>query len=78
MTTLDHLGPSPTGLSALRVIPIAKPGVAGISFALAITDEVEASVRKNATSQGLLAGTAMRLQPDPSIWRLIDHLKTKR
>jgi hypothetical protein len=48
------------GSHALRVIPISKPGVTGFSYAVVNTNDQEAAVRKNAASQGLLAGTPMR------------------
>jgi hypothetical protein len=59
------------------VIPISKPGVTGLSNAVVSTDDQEVAVRKNADSQGLFAGTAMRLQPNPDFWSFIDHLKKR-
>jgi hypothetical protein len=78
MSTLSHPDAAPPASVGLRVIPIAKPGGAGFSFAVAPTDEVEETVRKNAAAQGLLAGAAIPIKPDPTIWKVIDYLKAKR
>jgi hypothetical protein len=50
----------PTIPGSLRLIPISKPGVTGFIMQLVSTDDQEVELRKNAASQRLLAGTAMR------------------
>jgi hypothetical protein len=50
----------PTILGSLRLIPIGKPGVTGFTLQFVSTDDQEVELRKNAASQGLLAGTPMR------------------
>jgi hypothetical protein len=66
-----------TDAPALRVIPISKPSVAGVSFAMARTDTEEAATRANAGGQGLLAGEAMPTHRNPQFWSFIDHIKTR-
>jgi hypothetical protein len=61
----------------LKVIPITKPGVTGMSHAIARTDADEAAVRKNAATQGLLAGKAMPTRPNPQFWQFVDYLKNR-
>jgi hypothetical protein len=56
----------------LKLIPISKPGVPGVSYAVARTDVDEAAVRKNAAAQGLLAGIAMPTGTNPQFWSFID------
>jgi hypothetical protein len=65
----------PEAKSALRVIPISRPGVSGCSFAVVTTDAEEADVAKKAAEQGLLAGPAMPTQPNPQFWSFIDQIK---
>lgn len=75
MTKIASTKPTILGSHALRVIPITKPGVTGFSYAVVNTDDEEVAVRKNAVSQGLFAGTAMRSQPNPEFWSFIDYVK---
>jgi hypothetical protein len=75
MTKIAGTKPTIPGSHALRLIPISKPGVTGLSYAVVSTDDQEVTVRKNAASQGLLAGAAMPSQPNPEFWSFIDYLK---
>jgi hypothetical protein len=60
MTKIASTKPVIPGSHGLRVIPISTPGVAGFKMQFVSTDDQEVELRKNAASQGLLSGTAMR------------------
>lgn len=62
----------------LEIVPISKPGTAGFSYALAINDAVETTVRKQAAAQGLLAGTPMPIEPGSQFWSFVDIAKRRR
>ena len=59
----------------LRVIPIVKPGSTAFTFALARTDADEAAARQRAAAEGLVAGAAKEIEPDPTIWSAIESIK---
>jgi hypothetical protein len=77
MNKIGSTKPTIPGAHGLRVIPISKPGVTGLSHAVVSTDDQEAAVRANAVSQGLFTGTAMPSPPNPEIWSFIDYLKKR-
>jgi hypothetical protein len=62
-------------LTELRFIPIRNPSVAGGRIQSARTDDEEAAIRAEAMAQGLVAGTAMRVQPNPGLWRVINYAR---
>jgi hypothetical protein len=61
--------------NVLRVIPVIKPGSTAFTFALARNDDDETAARQKAAANGLIAGVAKELEPDPTIWGLIDSIK---
>jgi hypothetical protein len=66
-----------SNLTELRFIPIRSSSVAGIKFRTANSDDEEATIRANAKAQGLLAGPAMRVRPNPEFWRVIDYARKR-
>jgi hypothetical protein len=60
----------------LRVIPIVKPGTTASTVALARTDEEETAARQKAAAEGLIAGAAQEVEPNPDAWGVIDHIKS--
>jgi hypothetical protein len=67
-----HLG---KGFRVLRVIPVIKPGSTAFTFALARNDDDETAARQKAAADRLVAGAAKEVEPDPTIWGLIDSIK---
>jgi hypothetical protein len=61
----------------LKIIPLTKPGVPGLSYTLARTDADEATARKNAAAQGLLVGEAMPTKQNPQFWSFIHTVKSR-
>lgn len=62
---------SPADLTALRLIPIMKPGAPAVRFEIAKSDEDEQNVRADAVARGLVAGRPMMPQPNPRFWSLV-------
>ena len=62
-------------ISGLRIIPVAKQGVPGISMKMAHTDEQEAAIREAAQAQGLIAGNAMTFEPNPFVRKVMDDIR---
>jgi hypothetical protein len=59
----------------LRVIPVVKPGSTAFTFALARDDEAETVARQKAAANGLIAGPAKEVEPDPGLWSLLGYIK---
>lgn len=59
----------------LRVIPVIKPGTTVFTFALARDDDAETAARQKAAANGLIAGPAKEIEPDPAMWSLLDSIK---
>jgi len=54
-----------------------KPGTTAFTVAFVMTDADEATVRRRAANEGLLAGSMMEAQPYPNMWGYIDYIKRR-
>jgi hypothetical protein len=61
----------------LKLIPISKPGVSGVSYAVVRTDVDEMTVRKNAAAQGFLSGIATQTGTNPQFWSFIETVNRR-
>jgi hypothetical protein len=55
-----------------------KPGTTAFTAALVGTDTDEATVRRWAASEGLLAGSTTEVQPGPNMYGHIDYITRSR
>lgn len=61
----------------MRTIHVMKPGTTALTVAFVGTDAEEATVRRRAANEGLLAGSTTEIQPDPNMWGYIDYTKRR-
>jgi hypothetical protein len=54
-----------------------KPGTTAFTVAFVGTDADEATVRRRAANEGLLAGSTTETQPGPNMWGYIDYTKRR-